>query len=259
MTTQNSRTNRIQQEFEQRDETAPVRLNKYLSEAGICSRREADRLIEAGEVLVDGQTAVTGQKVLPTQYITVRGQAARRETEMVLLAVNKPRGVVCSTDDRWGDVTIEQFLQYPKRIFPIGRLDKDSEGLLLMTNNGEILNKIMRAGNRHEKEYVVGIDRPVTEELVSRLSQGVWLKELQVRTRKCQVKKTGEREFRIVLTQGLNRQIRRMCQECGCKVLTLKRIRIMNLQLGSLKTGAFREVTDAELDELYEQIKESRS
>ena len=251
--------NRMQSEFEQKDENRPVRLNKYLSEAGICSRREADRLIEMGKVLVDGQVAVTGQKVLPTQKVIVEGQRAEREKEMLLLAVNKPRGVLCSTDDRWGDTTIDAFLKYPKRVFPIGRLDKDSEGLLLMTNQGDILKKIMRAGNYHEKEYEVEIDRPVTEKFIRKMQQGVWLKELEQMTRPCEVKKIGEKKFSIILTQGLNRQIRRMCQTCGCKVLRLKRVRIMNITLGNLKNGEYREVTDGEIEELYERIKGSRS
>ena len=245
--------NRMQSEFEQKDENKPVRLNKYLSEAGICSRREADRLIEMGKVFVDGKVANTGQKV------TVEGQQAKREKKMILLAVNKPRGILCSTDDRWGDITIDAFLNYSKRVFPIGRLDKDSEGLLLMTNHGDILNKIMRAGNYHEKEYEVEIDRPVTEKFIHKMQQGVWLSQLEVKTRPCKVKKIGEKKFSIILTQGLNRQIRRMCQECGCKVLRLKRVRIMNISLGNLKTGEYREVSDQEIEELYERIKESRS
>jgi len=243
----------MQSEFEQKDENKPVRLNKYLSEAGICSRREADRLIEMGKVFVDGKVANTGQKV------TVEGQQAKREKKMILLAVNKPRGILCSTDDRWGDITIDAFLNYSKRVFPIGRLDKDSEGLLLMTNHGDILNKIMRAGNYHEKEYEVEIDRPVTEKFIHKMQQGVWLSQLEVKTRPCKVKKIGEKKFSIILTQGLNRQIRRMCQECGCKVLRLKRVRIMNISLGNLKTGEYREVSDQEIEELYERIKESRS
>ena len=150
-------------------------------------------------------------------------------------------------------------MKYPKRVFPIGRLDKDSEGLLLMTNHGDILNKIMRAGNYHEKEYEVEIDRPVTEKFIRKMQQGVWLKELEQMTRPCEVKKIGEKKFSIILTQGLNRQIRRMCQACGCKVLRLKRVRIMNITLGNLKTGEYREVTDGEIEELYERIKGSRS
>ena len=238
--------NRMQSEFEQKDENRPVRLNKYLSEAGICSRREADRLIEMGKVLVDGQVAATGQKVLPTQKVIVEGQRAEREKEMILLAVNKPRGVLCSTDDRWGDTTIDAFLKYPKRVFPIGRLDKDSEGLLLMTNHGDILNKIMRAGNYHEKEYEVEIDRPVTEKLIRKMQQGVWLKELEQMTRPCEVKKIGEKKFSIILTQGLNRQIRRMCQLAGMQVRRLRRIAEGPLQLGTLPAGKWRELTAAE-------------
>lgn len=237
----------------------PVRLNKYLSEAGICSRREADRLIEMGRVLVDGNVAVTGQRVLPTQKVVVAGKEAAREKEMILLAVNKPRGIVCSSKSQGKDVTIEEFLHYPKRIYSVGRLDKDSEGLLLMTNNGEILNKIMRAGNYHEKEYVVEVDRPVNETFLKRMSEGVELEELNTVTRPCRVEQTGKRQFHIVLTQGLNRQIRRMCGSLGYRVTSLKRIRIMNIRLGHLKTGAYRKVTDGEMEMLYELLRESRS
>lgn len=251
--------NRMQQEFAEREEHGPVRLNKYLSQAGICSRREADRLIEAGKVLVDGQPAVTGQRVLPGQKVTVEGRQASREKEMILLAVNKPRGIVCSSKSQGGDETIEEFLHYSKRIYSIGRLDKDSEGLLLMTNNGDILNKIMRAGNHHEKEYLVETDRPVEEGFLRKMREGVELSELNVKTRPCRVEKTGKYTFRIVLTQGLNRQIRRMCQALGCQVVSLKRVRIMNICLGHLKTGEYRRVTDSEIETLYEMLRESRS
>lgn len=251
--------NRMREEFRKRNEEQEVRLNKYLSEAGICSRREADRLIEAGRVLVDGHPAVTGQRVQTGQKIEVDGKSAVPEEEMILLAVNKPRGIVCSSKSQGGDKTIEEFLHYPKRVYSVGRLDKDSEGLLLMTNNGEILNKIMRAGNYHEKEYLVEVDRPVTEIFVNKMAEGVWLRELNVMTRPCRVEKTGNRTFRIVLTQGLNRQIRRMCREQGYQVRTLKRVRIMNISLGGLKTGAYRKVTDQEMETLYEMIRKSRS
>ena len=251
--------NRMREEFRKRNEEQEVRLNKYLSEAGICSRREADRLIEAGRVLVDGHPAVTGQRVQTGQKIEVDGMSAVPEEEMILLAVNKPRGIVCSSKSQGGDKTIEEFLHYPKRVYSVGRLDKDSEGLLLMTNNGEILNKIMRAGNYHEKEYLVEVDRPVTETFVKKMAEGVWLRELNVMTRPCRVEKTGNRTFRIVLTQGLNRQIRRMCREQGYQVRTLKRVRIMNISLGGLKTGAYRKVTDQEMESLYEMIRKSRS
>lgn len=247
---------RLAQEFEKREKGQLVRLNKYISEAGLCSRREADRLIEAGRVQVDGKTAVPGQKVSDNQEILVDGKSISKEEEMVLLAVNKPRGVVCTTDKRWGDQTVEELIHYPKRVFYMGRLDKDSEGLLLMTNNGEILNKMMRAGNYHEKEYLVRVNRPVTEAFLSEMAKGgIPVQEQQ--TRPCKVKKTGERTFRIILTQGLNRQIRRMCEYFGYQVVKLKRIRIMNIMLGDLPTGSYREISREEQEELYRRIQGS--
>ena len=239
---------RLAQEFEKKEEGRLVRLNKYISEAGLCSRREADRLIEAGRVQVDGKTAVSGQKVSDNQEILVDGKSISKEEEMVLLAVNKPRGVVCTTDKRWGDQTVEELIHYPKRVFYMGRLDKDSEGLLLMTNNGEILNKMMRAGNYHEKEYVVTVDKPVTDDFIKKMSTGVRI--LDQVTRPCKVTKVKKHVFNIVLTQGLNRQIRRMCGELGYNVQKLKRIRIMNIELGNLPVGQYRKVTDSELKEL---------
>ena len=247
--------NKMQQEFEEREENQPIRLNKFLAESGICSRREADRFIEAGMVTVDGQKAIQGMKVLPSQQILVNGKNITREKEMVLIAVNKPVGIVCTTEKKWGSNNIEEFLHYPKRIFSIGRLDKDSEGLLLMTNNGEIFNKIMRAGNYHEKEYEVTVDRAITPEFLEKMANGVPI--LDTITRKCYVKKMGKRSFRIILTQGLNRQIRRMCEALGYRVVKLKRTRIMNIQLGNLKTGEYRDVTSEEMEVLYDQIKRS--
>ena len=247
---------RLAQEFEKREEGQLVRLNKYISEAGLCSRREADRLIEAGRVQVDGKTAVSGQKISDNQEILVDGKSISKEEEMVLLAVNKPRGVVCTTDKRWGDQTVEELIHYPKRVFYMGRLDKDSEGLLLMTNNGEILNKMMRAGNYHEKEYLVRVNRPVTEAFLNGMAKGgIPVQEQQ--TRPCKVEKTGERTFRIILTQGLNRQIRRMCEYFGYQVVKLKRIRIMNIMLGDLPTGSYRELSREEQEELYRRIQGS--
>ena len=247
---------RLAQEFEKREKGQLVRLNKYISEAGLCSRREADRLIEAGRVQVDGKTAVPGQKVSDNQEILVDGKSISKEEEMVFLAVNKPRGVVCTTDKRWGDQTVEELIHYPKRVFYMGRLDKDSEGLLLMTNNGEILNKMMRAGNYHEKEYLVRVNRPVTEAFLSGMAKGgIPVQEQQ--TRPCKVEKTGERTFRIILTQGLNRQIRRMCEYFGYQVVKLKRIRIMNIMLGDLPTGSYREISREEQEELYRRIQGS--
>lgn len=244
-------SNRTKEDFRKIADTAePVRINKYLAQAGICSRREADRLIAEGKVLVDGAVAITGQKVLPSQDIRVAGERAVRGQERILLVVNKPRGVVCTTEKKWGDTTLEDLVEYPKRVFYAGRLDKDSEGLILMTNDGELQNKIMRAANFHEKEYLVKVDRPVEDTFLKHMAQGVYLHELKTTTRPCRVEKTGRRAFRIVLTQGLNRQIRRMCGELGYHVEELKRVRIMNIRLGSLPSGQYREATDEELQKI---------
>lgn len=233
-----------------------IRLNKYISEAGICSRREADRLIESGKVTVDGKLAETGMKVTDSQEVRVGKKVIRPKNEMVLLAVNKPVGVVC-TEDKREKHNIINFLNYPTRITYIGRLDKDSEGLLLMTNNGDIINKMMRAGNQHEKEYKVTVNKPITPEFVERMANGVPI--LDTVTRKCKVEAIGKYKFRIILTQGLNRQIRRMCEYLGYKVTRLERVRVMNIELGNLKSGEYREVTETELAELYEMIKDSRN
>ena len=231
-----------------------VRLNKYLSEAGVCSRREADALIAAGKVTVDGVVATTGMKVGPGQKVRVGRKEIGGKKDMVLLAVNKPAGIVC-TEEKKEKHNIIKFLQYPERITYIGRLDKDSEGLLLMTNNGDIINKMMRAGNMHEKEYIVTVNKPVTPEFIRKMADGVPI--LDTVTRKCRVEAIGKYKFRIILTQGLNRQIRRMCEALGYKVTVLKRIRVMNITLGNLRPGEYREVTEEEIAELYEQIKDS--
>lgn len=244
--TRNKTQDKTQKEMQ--NETGEVRLNKYLSESGVCSRREADRLIEAGKVTVDGTTAVTGMKVLPSQTITVEGKPVEGKDRPVLLAVNKPRGIVCTTSDKDRAENIVEFMKYPVRIYPIGRLDKDSEGLLLMTNQGELVNRILRSRYGHEKEYLVTVDQPVTEDFIEKMSRGVEI--LDTCTKPCEVEKTGERSFRIVLTQGLNRQIRRMCETLGFHVKTLKRIRIMSIKLGNLKTGESREITGGEWEEL---------
>ena len=236
-----------------------IRLNKYLSDAGVCSRREADRLIEAGAVTVDGVAAVQGMKIRPEQRVLVKGKEVSREQEMVLLVVNKPRGIVCTTDTRWDEKTIYDMMNYPKRIFSVGRLDKESEGLLLMTNNGDILNKIMRAGNYHEKEYLVTVDKKITPEFLKKMSEGVYLRELEVKTRPCRVELAGEKQFRIVLTQGLNRQIRRMCEAFHYKVMRLVRVRIMNIELGELKPGEYRSITRREWAVLQEKLKRSEN
>lgn len=242
----------MKQEFIQKKE--PVRLNKFLSEAGVCSRREADRLIESGKVTVDGRRADMGMKVSPGQTVKVGNRVVSRSDDMVVLAVNKPKGIVC-TEERRERNSIIRFLDYPVRITYIGRLDKDSRGLLLMTNNGDIINKMMRAGNRHEKEYKVTVDKEITPDFLKRMASGVAI--LDTVTRPCTVKQIGKYTFTIILTQGLNRQIRRMCEALGYQVKDLLRTRIMNIELGRLKEGTYRKLTDQELDKLYELLRDS--
>ena len=244
-------SNRIKEEFLQKSE--PVRLNKYLSEAGVCSRREADRLIESGIVTVDGKTAAPGMKVEDGQEVRVGKKVVKSKTKKTVLAVYKPAGIVC-TEDKREKKNIIRFLNYPVRITYAGRLDKDSQGLILLTNNGDIVNKMMRAGNMHEKEYEVTVNHDITETFLKKMSGGVPLEELDVVTRPCAVEKLDVRKFRIILTQGYNRQIRRMCEYCGYKVVKLKRVRIMNIELGSLKKGKYRRVTAEEWTELNRRI-----
>ena len=245
-------SNRIREEFLQKSE--PVRLNKYLSEAGVCSRREADRLIETGRVTVDGQRAQTGMRIVPGQVVKVGNKVVSKQDEMIVLAVNKPRGIVCTEERRERD-SIVRFLNYPVRVTYIGRLDKDSHGLLLMTNNGDIINKMMRAANKHEKEYKVTVDKEITEDFLKKMAAGVPI--LDTVTRPCTVKKIGKYTFSIILTQGLNRQIRRMCEALGYEVKDLLRVSVMNITLDGLKDGQYRKLTDQELNELYDQLKDS--
>ena len=245
-------SNRIREEFLQKKE--PVRLNKYLSEAGVCSRREADRLIESGKVTVDGVRAQTGMRVTPGQTVKVGRKVVSKQDEMIVLAVNKPRGIVC-TEERRERNSIVRFLNYPVRVTYVGRLDKDSRGLLLMTNNGDIINKMMRAANYHEKEYKVTVDQEITPEFIRQMSSGVPI--LDTVTRPCRVEKIGKYTFSIILTQGLNRQIRRMCEALGYQVKDLVRVRVMNIRLGSLTEGEYRKVTDEELEELYGLLADS--
>lgn len=251
--------NKIAEEYNSQ-EIKPVRLNKYISDAGICSRREADRLIEAGKVRIDGQVATCGMKVSPGQTVTVGKKEIRGKNDMVVLAVNKPVGIIC-TEDMRTKRNIIRFLDYPVRVTYVGRLDKDSEGLLLMTNNGDIINRMMRAGNHHEKEYKVTVNKPVTDEFIKGMAAGVHIQDkekgLDAVTRPCQVEQIGKYKFRIVLTQGLNRQIRRMSEAFGYQVTELKRVRIMNIHLGDLKPGEYRSLTDEELNILYEELKAS--
>lgn len=227
------------------------RLNKFVADSGYCSRREADRLIAEGRVQVDGRPGALGDRVLPGMRVTVDGQSLSGRGEKVYIALNKPAGVVCTTDPR-EPMNVVDYLDYPIRIFPVGRLDKDSEGLLLMTSDGEIINRILRAAGGHEKEYEVEIDRPVTKEFVEKMSAGVPI--LDTVTLPCRVRRTGEKSFNIILVQGLNRQIRRMCEALGCRVVSLRRVRIMNIRLGGLKPGQWRMLTAAELSELMRRL-----
>ena len=231
-----------------------VRINKYLSEAGVCSRRGADRLIEEGRVSVNGTLAFLGSVVNKEDEVRVDGNLVKAVAKKVLIAFNKPRGIVCTTaDPKSKDVNIIEYINYPERIFPVGRLDKDSEGLILLSNDGDLSNKIMKARNFHEKEYEVEVDKPFDDEFLKRMSEGVPI--LDTVTRKCTLKRTGKTSFNIILTQGLNRQIRRMCEYFGYKVVRLRRIRIMNIKLGNLKSGTYRNITDKEYAELTKGLR----
>lgn len=233
------------------DEKKEIRINKYLSEAGVCSRREADRFIEEGKVKIDGVVAQMGSKVTENSKVTFCDKPVKKEEKLVLIAFNKPEGIVCTTDRKEPDNIID-YIKYGMRIYPIGRLDKDSEGLILLTNDGNIVNKILRAENKHEKEYVVTVNKEITSDFIKGMSGGVPI--LDKVTNPCQVTQTDRFTFHIILTQGLNRQIRRMCESFGYRVVNLKRIRIMNIRLGRLKTGDFRNVTEKEIEELIQQF-----
>ncbi len=224
-----------------------VRINKYLSEAGACSRREADRLLLEGRIEIDGRRAERGERVSPGQTVCMDGVEVRKESDEVILAFHKPRGVVCTTSKKEKN-NIVDYVRYATRIYPVGRLDKNSEGLILLTNQGELMDQILRGRNRHEKEYVVKVDRPVTETFLKGMREGVPI--LDTRTRPCTALPLAEDKFRIILTQGLNRQVRRMCEYFGYRVVRLKRIRIMNITLGNLKVGEYRPLTEDEKKEL---------
>lgn len=239
-------------EKENRDEN--IRLNKYLSDSGVCSRRQADRMVEEGRITVDGRKALMGEKVNSSMDIRIDGKSIMPENEKILLAFNKPTGIECTTDRENPD-NIVDYINYPKRIYPIGRLDKNSEGLILLTNEGSLVNKILKGSNYKEKEYIVTVDKTVTDEFMEKMSGGVEI--LDTVTRPCKVTKVSKHTFNIVLTQGLNRQIRRMCQKLGYNVQKLKRVRIMNIKLGNLKKGKYRNVTEGELEELLKAF-ESR-
>ena len=233
-----------------------TRINKYLSEVGYCSRRVADRLIEEGKVTINGKIPKMGSKVDDDDQVEVEGQIIENPTtqKKVYLAFNKPVGIVCTTDGRVEADNIIDFIKYPKRIFPIGRLDKLSEGLIFLTNDGDIVNKILRARNNHEKEYIVSVNRPINKDFIQRMSNGVEI--LGTRTKNCLVKQLGAYKFKIILTQGLNRQIRRMCESLEYRVQSLKRIRIMNIKL-DIPTGKYREFSKNELFELNQLLENS--
>lgn len=224
-----------------------VRINKYLSDAGVCSRREADRLLEAGRLSVDGKQAQMGQKVTKGQIVCIDNKPVKEKDEAVLLAFYKPKGIVCTTSRKEKD-NIVDYIKYPTRIYPVGRLDKDSEGLIFLTNQGELVDKILRGSNYHEKEYIVEVNRKLTKAFLAGMRKGVPI--LDTVTRPCVVKPLDDYTFSIVLTQGLNRQIRRMCEYFGFKVEKLKRIRIMNVRLGDLQSGTYRKLTKKETEEL---------
>ena len=227
------------------------RLNKYLASCGVCSRREADRLIEEGQVTVNGVVAQVGTQVDSTDKITVRGKLLHGKEEKVVFAYYKPVGVVCTERDKFADKKISDMVHFPVRVTYAGRLDKDSEGLLLLTNDGALIEAMMRGSSGHEKEYIVRLNKEVTDEFVSKMASGVYLRELKVKTRPCRVEKVGKFTFRIVLTQGLNRQIKRMAQELGYHVSTIRRVRVVNVQLAGLQSGQFRQLKGEELDTLY--------
>lgn len=228
-----------------------VRLNKYLAECGVCSRRDADKLIEEGRVTVNGKAAGMGIRVSGRETIAVNGKTLSSPNAKKVLAYYKPIGVTCTEKDKFAEKKITDSLKYPVRVTYAGRLDKDSEGLMIMTNDGKLIDAMMRGANRHEKEYVVKVDKEITAEFLEKMKKGVFLKELEKTTRPCEATAEGKYTFRIVLTQGLNRQIRRMCRALGYEVRSLKRIRIMNVQLGRLKPGQYREVAGEELKSLY--------
>jgi len=238
------------------DEEKLIRINKYLSEIGFCSRRRADTLIEQERIKINGDIALMGQKVQLTDEIKIDNKLVKpiKTKKNIYLAFNKPIGIVCTTDTRREKDNIIDFINYPSRIFPIGRLDKPSEGLIFLTNDGDIVNKILRANNQHEKEYIVEVNKPVTKDFIKSMANGVPI--LETITRKCFVKQTGKKTFKIILTQGLNRQIRRMCEYFDYKVRSLKRVRIMNIKL-DIPVGEYREFTAKELNTLNQLVANS--
>ena len=226
-------------------------LNKFISSTGICSRREAEKLIVAGRVTINGKPTELGNRVFDGDIVKIDGRALKQKPKTLYIAFNKPVGIVCTTDSRERN-NIINYINHPERLFPIGRLDKPSEGLIFLTNDGDIVNKILRAGNNHEKDYVVKVDKPITDDFIKKMSNGIPI--LGTITKKCKVKKISTYTFQIVLTQGLNRQIRRMCEYLGYDVLKLQRTRIMNVKLDALKIGDWRELSEKELSEINAMV-----
>lgn len=231
-----------------------INLNKYISSSGICSRREAEKFITEGRVTINGKATQLGNRVAKKDVVKLDGRIVEPKNTILYIALNKPVGVVSTTDEREPDNIIE-FMNYPERLFPIGRLDKPSEGLIFLTNDGDIVNKILRAGNNHEKEYFVSVDKSITEDFIEQMANGIPI--LGTVTKRCYIEKISDKIFKIILTQGLNRQIRRMCEYLDYEVTKLKRTRIMNVELGYLQTGDWRELTDEEMKEINKMISES--
>lgn len=229
-----------------------MRLNKYLASCGVCSRRDADKLIEKGVVLVNGEAAGAGMKVSETDTVTVRGKTLRAPQDKVVLAYYKPKGVVCTERDAHADRIVTKEIDYPRRVTYAGRLDKDSEGLLLLTDDGALIDAMMRGKHEHEKEYIVKSDRKWEETSIANMRAGVYLEELSQTTRPCRIEQIGDKTLKMTLTQGLNRQIRRMCKTQGYQVTSLKRTRVMNIELGDMKPGEYRELSDTEKAALYQ-------
>ena len=237
-----------------KEKSEEIRLNKYISETGFCSRREADNLIENKRVKIDGVVAETGMKVSKSNVVTIDNKVIKNNNDIIYIALNKPVGITCTTEKAVKG-NIVDFINHNKRIFPIGRLDKDSQGLIFLTNDGDIVNKILRAGNNHEKEYIVTVDKPITNSFINKMSNGVPI--LDTVTKKCTVKKVSTFKFNIILTQGLNRQIRRMCSYFNYNVVKLERIRIMNVKLDKLPLGKWRYLTEEELTCINKLISDS--
>ncbi len=232
----------------------PIRINKFIASCGICSRRDADRLIDEGKVIVNGAVASSGQRITENDEIIVNGKVLKGPDKKVVLAFYKPVGITCTERDPHAEAVINDIVKYPLRVTYAGRLDKESEGLLLLTNDGDLIDKMMRGSNAHEKEYIVRIDKKVSVDMLSRFEKGIYLKDLDVTTRPSKVEKLSDYTFRVIISQGLNRQIRRMCQACNCKVTSLKRVRVVNVLLGELKSGQFRELNEAEIKSLREAL-----